>query len=179
MELISDLRRHETSRFADAAHLRRSNSGVCDEQLTKVSANMLSFTANARETMPQVKPQSDLAGRVSGLLTFFGGIVLLVLVFYSAWDLFHTPVLSAPQGSKGADPTAMGLGTAVVGSIIRLLTLGLLTVVASLVTSKGIHIYFAANGWTDGASHGPRVREHEDAPAPSTPPLPGKQKSAQ
>lgn len=129
--------------------------------------------------MPQVKPQSDLAGRVSGLLTFFGGIALLVLVFSSAWDLFHTPVLVVTQGAK-TDPTAMGLGTAVVGSIVRLLTLGLLTVVASLVTSKGIHMYFAANGWSDGANHGPRVREREEtAPAPQAPPIPGKQSLSQ
>lgn len=109
--------------------------------------------------MPQAKPHSDLTGRIFGLLTFFGGVALLGFVFDAAWKLFHEPVL----GVKTGEPTAIGLGAALTGALVRVLILGILTWVASLVCSHGIRMYFAANGWSaDG--HTARVA---DRPAPA------------
>ena len=118
--------------------------------------------------MPQAKPQSDLSGRVLGLLTFFGGIALLCVVFDVAWQLFQARTLLGPQAHGADGPTAIGLGTAVVDVLVKLLILCLLTVIGSRVTSRGIELYFAANGWADNQAHPPAAKPKQQ-PAPPAP----------
>jgi len=116
--------------------------------------------------MPQAKPQSDLSGRILGLLTFFGGIALLCVVFDVAWQLFQQRTLLGPQTHGAEAPTAISLGTAVVNVLVKLLILCLLTVIGSRATSRGIELYFAANGWTDGHAHPPAVKAKQQPTAP-------------
>jgi len=117
--------------------------------------------------MPQAKPQSDLSGRILGLLTFFGGIALLCIVFDVAWQLFQQRTLLGPQATGSGGATAINLGTSVVNVLVKLLILCLLTVIGSRVTSRGIELYFAANGWTD--SHLPAAKAKQQLTTPPNP----------
>ena len=115
-------------------------------------------------TMPHSKPLHDVPGRVAGILSFLGGIAMLVFVFLAALDLFHSPLMPASTGHAIA-PTAIDLGTALARVLKQLLLLSLATVAASLVTSHGVKMYFAANGWIDTSGN----RTHEDVTPPAQP----------
>ena len=123
----------------------------------------------------------DLSSRITGIITFVAGIAMLLLVFSLAYHLFTQPVpgltLSAPP--RGVPPPAANIGLALSGFLEKLLLLVMLTVVGSLVASKGIHLVFAAahghgtEGTAPASRNGvaalPAVTPSE---APSAPPPP-------
>ena len=103
----------------------------------------------------------DRSSRAAGQLTFLAGIAMLGLVFFLAYHLFTQPVpgLNLAIPPSGTPPPAANIGLALTAFFERLLLLALLTLVGSLVASKGIHLVFTA-------AHG-----HGPGPDMSTPPL--------
>ena len=102
--------------------------------------------------MPRSHAHTDRPSLAAGLVVVALGIAMLVLVFSLAYHMFTQPVpglnLTAPP--KGVPPPAASIGLALTGFLERLLLLALLTLVGSLVASKGVHLLFAA-----ARSHGP------------------------
>lgn len=95
--------------------------------------------------MPQQNKHTDITGRVLGLLTIICGLVLLGLVFWLAVIFFRTPIPGLEQiGVSNAPPVNINLGASLSLFAAKLLVLGLMTMVASLVASHGIRMYFAA-----------------------------------
>ncbi len=101
----------------------------------------------------------DLPSLVTGIITFIAGIGMLALVFSLAYHLFTQPVpglnLSSPP--KGVPPPAASIGVALSAFLVKLLLLAMLTIVGSLVASKGIHLVFAA-----AHTHGPDGSGHSE-----------------
>ena len=109
--------------------------------------------------MPRSAARHDPSCRFVGLLTFFGGVAMLALVFSLAYHLFTQPVpgLNLSDPPQAVPPPAVNIGIALSSFLVKLLLLALLTIVGSLVASKGIHLVFAA-------AHGAGI---ETAPAAS------------
>ena len=94
--------------------------------------------------MSRVSPQSDLSGRLLALLVFLTGIGILVFVFVTALHLFQSPVpgLALPVAAGTTAPPAANIGAALAQFVRDLLLLGVMTLVGSLLASKGAHLYF-------------------------------------
>ncbi len=81
----------------------------------------------------EVGRKPDWMGRAFGLVTFFGGIALLVVVF------FWTNTLSVPpQTAKKWDAQAIEFGV----EVLKRLVCGL---IASWIAASGARLYAAAN----------------------------------
>jgi hypothetical protein len=91
--------------------------------------------------MSSSKPQAEFLGRLFGILVFLVGIGLLGIVFSTAWTLFKTPI--------ALPPTAAGIGSVLTNLLRQVLFLILMTVLASIIASRGLTLYYAANPWTD------------------------------
>jgi hypothetical protein len=110
--------------------------------------------------MSSANTHTDLTGRILAVLVFLIGIGLLCLVFYMAWSLFHSPVsgLALPVKPGAVAPPASSIGIALTAFVQKVVLLALMTLAGSLISSKGIHLYYsAAHG---GSAH--------DAPAKTT-----------
>ncbi len=94
--------------------------------------------------MSRVSPQSDLPGRLLALLVFLTGVGMLVFVFVTALHLFQSPVpgLALPVAAGTTAPPAANIGAALAQFVRDLLLLGVMTLVGSLLASKGAHLYF-------------------------------------
>lgn len=108
------------------------------------------------EDVSMIRPPThlDRSSRAAGQCTFLAGIAMLGLVFFLAYHLFTQPVpgLNLTVPPQSTPPPAAGIGLALTSFFERLLLLALLTLVGSLVASKGIHLVFtAAHG--HGAVH--------------------------
>ena len=105
----------------------------------------------------------DQVGRVLSLLIFIAGVGLLALVFVVAYHMLTNPVpgLSSALATAGAkgnpQQPLVGISSAVLSFLLRLAVLFVMTIAASLIAARGIHLYFAAIG----SGHA-----HEDSPAP-------------
>ncbi len=94
--------------------------------------------------MPAPKSHPDASGRLLALLVFLAGVAILVFVFLTALHLFQSPVpgLEPLQVPGAAPPPAANIGTALVDFVRRLLLLGVMTLIGSLLASRGAHLYF-------------------------------------
>lgn len=106
--------------------------------------------------MPQSKSLTDLPGRLIAMLVFLGGIAMLCFVFLEAMHLFQSPVpgLGLPIAKDATPPPAANIGAALVSYLMRIGLLALMALAGSLISSKGIHLYFAANQWAEARHHG-------------------------
>ena len=88
----------------------------------------------------------DRPSRLVGLIAFFVGIAMLGAVFAIAYQLFTQPVpgLNLSNPPHGAPPPAASIGLSLANFSEKLLLLALLTLVGSLVASRGVHLCFAA-----------------------------------
>jgi len=94
---------------------------------------------------------NDLFSRILGVLVFLAGIAMLVYVFKSAHTMFTSSTMGLSlTTAKGAQPGAAtaALGESAIRIFVRIILLLLMSVVASLVSSKGISLYFAATKHT-------------------------------
>jgi len=91
-------------------------------------------------------PRHDLPGRIVALLVFLAGIGMLIFVFATALHLFQAPVpgLALPVAKGTNAPPAATIGTALMAFLRELLLLGVMTLVGSLLASRGAHLYFGA-----------------------------------
>ena len=90
--------------------------------------------------------KDETTGRIIGLLTFLAGIGLLVFVAVLAYSFFtHTTAVPLPMKDT-TTPTATLLGESAIQLFFKIALLIVLTVVGSLLASKGIHLYSVATG---------------------------------
>jgi hypothetical protein len=95
--------------------------------------------------MTQVKPHTDILGRILGIVILLAGIAMLVLVFTIANHLFRTPIVGLASPSNAS--SAATIGMALAEFVKKLLMLAVMTVVGSLIASKGVDTYFHAIHW--------------------------------
>ncbi len=92
--------------------------------------------------------RSDTLGRAVGMLTFLLGVGLLLLVFKIAYELFNLPASEALgmkfTGDPKTDPTLSRIGGQFGWVLIRIVYLFLMSIAGSLVSNKGINLYFSA-----------------------------------
>lgn len=92
--------------------------------------------------------KTDLFGRILGIVVFLAGIVVLAVVFVMAYHFFTSPdshIQIARQAKSQEAPTTQ-LGISALSMLARILALIVMTIVGSLIASKGIHLYFQAAG---------------------------------
>jgi hypothetical protein len=77
------------------------------------------------------------------MLVFLVGIAILVFVFVMAFKMFASPA-SAFLAVGGSAPNASSLGTAIVWIIVRIALLFVMTLAASSIASRGIHLYLGS-----------------------------------
>ncbi len=86
----------------------------------------------------------DRAGRVSGMVVFALGVLLLVVVFYLAYlELVASGALAGTAGGRSAGDMALFVAA-------KGLFLFVLGFVASAIANKGIALYQAAGGQDAG-----------------------------
>lgn len=99
--------------------------------------------------------RSDLIGRVIGMLVFLIGVAALLLVFYTAFDLFKmTPAAALGlkfTGDPKKDPAAINIGAMFAWLLFRVAFLFIMSIAGSLIANKGINLYFASWRYADGS----------------------------
>jgi hypothetical protein len=87
-------------------------------------------------------------GSVLGVLTFLGGVALMLLVFGLARDMFNTPPREA-LGLKPGEAIDLNLvGPTLVNIVIRIVLLIVMGLVGSLIANRGISLFTAARSRT-------------------------------
>lgn len=93
-------------------------------------------------------PHRDAPGRIIGMLVFLLGVGLLLVVFWTAYRLFNTPPADALgltfTGNPKSDPPLAKVGTQVAWLVLRIAYLIIMSVAGSLISNKGINLYFSA-----------------------------------
>lgn len=100
---------------------------------------------------------ADPIGRIVGILVFLAGIGLLAIVFKETYSMLTNPVPELAGIIHGASialkpgqpppPSAFpAVAAAVVAFFLKLALLFVGVIAGSIVSSKGIHLYFAAAG---------------------------------
>ncbi|MDO8683261.1 MAG: hypothetical protein Q7N50_07270 [Armatimonadota bacterium] len=89
--------------------------------------------------------RKDLLARVVGMLVLVAGIGILVFVFVRAYILFSSPAagLIFPTPSRGVPPTTSNLSGAALALVAQIGLLFIMTLVGSLLASRGIQLYLA------------------------------------
>ena len=92
------------------------------------------------------RPRRDVPGSLLGILTFLGGVALLLLTFRLAYDLFTVPPQDALglRGAKELNPAVAGNSLSAI--LIRILLLFVMGFVGSMVANRGISLYTASRG---------------------------------
>lgn len=89
--------------------------------------------------------RNDLLGKMLGIVTFLGGVFLLVIVFNLAHSYFSANVVS--QHAVGsAQPATSELGKTAVGILAKIGLLIVMTIAGSIIAARGIQLYFASAG---------------------------------
>jgi hypothetical protein len=87
------------------------------------------------------RPRRDLTGSIIGMLTFLGGVALLLLTFRLAYDLFTVPPSDA-LGLRGAKEVDAGrAGNSITSLLVRIALLFVMGFVGSLVANRGVTLY--------------------------------------
>lgn len=97
----------------------------------------------------EVHGQSDIPGRVIGMLVFLLGVGMLILVFKVAYELFTQSPEAALKlkftGDPKTDPTPAKIGTHFGAMLLPALYLFLMSIAGSLIAQKGVNLYFSAS----------------------------------
>ena len=99
-----------------------------------------------------MRPRGDLFGRVMGAVILLGGLLVICMVLWLAFQMFQDPNLGL---GTAKNTTAADVGVGFGKLIVRILLLFLLSFSGSLVANKGINLYFASL---------PGAQQHEAAP---------------
>lgn len=91
--------------------------------------------------------RDSLFARILGILVFLGGVGLLAFAFVTAYDWFTDPSagLQVVPGPGSSEPATTSIGTSALRLFIRLALLLIMTIIGSLIASRGVQIYFAAS----------------------------------
>ncbi len=98
---------------------------------------------------------NDWPGRIMGFVVFATGICLLLLVFSMAYHLFTSSPAAALNititGDPKRDPGAMLIGQQFGFLLIKILLLFVMSAAASLISQKGVNLYFSCSAGTKAA----------------------------
>lgn len=101
----------------------------------------------------------NVTGQIVGILTFLGGVALLLLTFRLSYDLFQTPP-SVALGLQPGEPVDLNrAGASGILLFVRVLTLLVMCIVSSVICNRGIRLYQAAVG---------EIKAHQTEHAPPT-----------
>ena len=103
----------------------------------------------------------ETTGRIIALLTFLAGVALLVFVAVVAYSFFTQSTAIPVPARDTTTPTATRLGESAIRIFVQIALLFILTIVGSLLASKGIHLYSIATG---NDRHITRERTNKGAP---------------
>jgi hypothetical protein len=89
---------------------------------------------------------NDILGRILGLLIIIAGVMILFFVFQHALALFTSDDLGLkmPEGKKEAANALGALGVSALQLFARIALLFVMSIVGSIVASKGIQLMFAS-----------------------------------
>lgn len=99
----------------------------------------------------------DRVGGWLGIVTFLGGVALLLLTFGIAYRLFSSPPEEALDLKKGAPINLDETGRAAFLLVFRMVMLLVMSVVGSVIANRGIKLYAAGRG------PAPTPKREEDA----------------
>ncbi len=103
----------------------------------------------------------NVSGQLIGLLTFLGGVGLLLLTFKLAYELFQMPPAQVLGFKEEEVLDVNNAGRSAMALLFRVIVLLLMSVLGSVIANRGIRLYQAALGEIKPA----KVEE----PTPSTP----------
>jgi len=85
-------------------------------------------------------------GSILGLLTFLGGVALLLLTFRLAYEMFEVPPADALNigQAKVLNPATVGNSLTVI--VVRILLLLIMGIVGSLIANRGITLFTHSRG---------------------------------
>lgn len=86
------------------------------------------------------RPHREFVGSLVGLLTFLGGVALLLLTFKLAYSLYTIPPEKA-LGLKGKTVDLQVSGASLVEILVRTLLLVVMGLVSTLIANRGIALY--------------------------------------
>lgn len=90
------------------------------------------------------RPRRDVPGSLLGILTFLGGVGLLLETFRRAYDLFTVPPQDA-LGLRGAKELNAALaGNSLTTILLRILLLLVMGFVGSMIANRGVALYTAS-----------------------------------
>lgn len=92
-----------------------------------------------RDSTPTPRP--DWLGGLVGILTFLGGIVLLLLTFRYAYALFSVPPETALKVGQETPVDLARTGDSFIGIVGRILLLLVMAGVGSIIANRGIKLY--------------------------------------
>lgn len=88
------------------------------------------------------RPQRDAVASVLGILTFLGGVGMVVATFLLARDLFNTPPFEALAGSSSDAPLKMEvLLSGALELLGRVALLLVMCLAGSVIAARGIRLY--------------------------------------
>lgn len=156
-----------------AAYTSACCIGMCG--LTGPSADAILWVVGRRSSASPWEQDQNVAmhgfqhrsGRATAFIYLAIGLALLLYVFWQSHGMLTHPVpgLALPHRmspSQAAPPVDFGsMGAAALKFVLKLLVLLVMTVVASLVTARGVHLYYVAS------TPAGRGNESSDDPAPA------------
>lgn len=90
--------------------------------------------------------RDETTGRIIALFTFLAGVALLVFVAVTAYSFFTQSTAVLPPANDTTTPAATRLGESAIRIFVQIALLFILTIVGSVLASKGIHLYSIATG---------------------------------
>lgn len=112
--------------------------------------------------------RGDILGRLVGLLVFLVGVALLVAVFIQAFHLFGLKPADALQlqftNDPKKDPTLSLIASKFGWILLQIAFLFIMALAASLISQRGINLYFSAMHGHSGTPRSPIAPSvHSDA----------------
>lgn len=90
----------------------------------------------------------DRTGKIIGMTVFAIGIIVLMVVFAVAYSMFTASwaqLMGAPGGSGHVTANELGNGLAAI--LVKVVLLFVMTIVGSMVASRGIRLYLGSGGY--------------------------------
>lgn len=101
----------------------------------------------------------DPVGSGLGIITFLGGVALLLVTFKLAYDMFEVPPSDALSIGKSKVIEWGSVGNSLTVIIVRLVLLLIMGVVGSLIANRGILLFTHSRGM-----HLPKPKEEPTPP---------------
>ncbi len=90
---------------------------------------------------PSSRPQRNVPGSLLGLSVFLGGIALLGLTFWRAYQMFSVPSDQALGLAEGQAFDVARAGGNAAGILVRIFLLMVMALVGSVIANRGITLF--------------------------------------